>query len=62
MNQPSPIGDSLLTKDYLDLRLARFEQDLMGEFRRQMIRLAVWITGAAMAGSAVSAGLIALAS
>jgi hypothetical protein len=57
---PTQTRDSLLTKDYLDLTLTRFERDVLREFRRQMVRLAVWITVAAIAASALSAGFGAI--
>jgi len=60
MSEPGDTPDSLLTEDYLDERFAVFKQQVIGDFRREMTRLAVWITLAAVAGAAVSGGFAAI--
>jgi hypothetical protein len=60
MEGPPGGWDAVLTKDYLDLKLAAFEEQVIGDFRRAATRLVLWTLLAASAGAAVSSGLVAL--
>lgn len=59
MDEPTGGWGSLLTKDYLDSRLAVFERDFIRDFRRATARLIAWTIAAAVAGMAVGTGLAA---
>jgi hypothetical protein len=58
-DEPTGGWDSVLTKDYLDSRLAVFERQVIRDFRSATVRLVVWTIAAAVAGMAVATGLVA---
>ncbi len=65
-HRPRGGWDTLVTKEYLDLRLEALESRLGGElrteFRDQTARTIKWFVATVFAGMTVSSGLVALLS
>jgi hypothetical protein len=58
--RPAGGWDALVTKDYLDLRLAAQSSELRVEFRDQTTRLIRWFIPTVFAGMTVSSGFVAV--